>query len=74
MGLAPGLAAIRAFLYGAYGAGALGGLGAGVLGQGDPSLPLLLGASGFLALLPFTLGPLHPKRLEALRQRAEQGP
>ena len=71
VGLAPGLAAIRALL---YGAGALGGLGAGVLGQGDPSLPLLLGASGFLVLLPFTLGPLHPKRLEALRQRAEQGP
>ena len=71
MGLAPGLAAIRALL---YGAGALGGLGAGVLGQGDPSLPLLLGASGFLVLLPFALGPLHPKRLEALRQRAEQGP
>jgi len=71
VGLAPSLAAIRALL---YGAGALGGLGAGVLGQGDPSLPLLLGASGFLALLPFTLGPLHPKRLEALRQRAEQGP
>jgi hypothetical protein len=68
VGLAPGLAAIRALL---YGAGALGGLGAGVLGQGDPSLPLLLGASGFLALLPFTLGPLHPKRLEALRQKAE---
>jgi len=73
MGLAPGLAAIRPLLYG-YGAGALGGLGAGVLGQGDPSLPLLLGVSGFLVLLPFTLGPLHPKRLEALRQRAEQGP
>jgi hypothetical protein len=68
VGLAPGLAAVRALL---YGAGALGGLGAGVLGQGDPSLPLLLGASGFLALLPFTLGPLHPKRLEALRQKAE---
>jgi hypothetical protein len=68
VGLAPGLAAVRRFL---YGAGALGGLGAGVLGQGDPSLPLLLGASGFLVLLPFTLGPLHPKRLEALRQRAE---
>jgi hypothetical protein len=68
VGLAPGLAAIRALL---YGAGALGGLGAGVLGQGDPSLPLLLGASGFLVLLPFTLGPLHPKRLEALRQKVE---
>ncbi len=68
VGLAPSLAAIRALL---YGAGALGGLGAGVLGQGDPSLPLLLGASGFLALLPFTLGPLHPKRLEALRQKVE---
>ncbi len=70
VGLAPSLAAIRALL---YGAGALGGLGAGVLGQGDPALPLLLGASGFLVLLPFTLGPLHPERLEALRQRAEQG-
>lgn len=68
VGLAPGLAAIRALL---YGAGALGGLGAGVLGQGDPSLPLLLGASGFLVLLPFTLGSLHPKRLEALRQKVE---
>jgi hypothetical protein len=68
VGLAPSLAAIRALL---YGAGALGGLGAGVLGQWDPSLPLLLGASGFLALLPFTLGPLHPKRLEALRQKVE---
>jgi hypothetical protein len=68
VGLAPGLAAIRALL---YGAGALGGLGAGVLGQGDPSLPLLLGASGFLALLPFTLGPLHPERLEAFRQKVE---
>jgi len=68
VGLAPSLAAIRALL---YGAGALGGLGAGVLGQGDPSLPLLLGASGFLVLLPFTLGPLHPKRLEALRQKVE---
>jgi hypothetical protein len=68
VGLAPTLAAIRALL---YGAGALGGLGAGVLGQGDPSLPLLLGASGFLVLLPFTLGPLHPKRLEALRQKVE---
>jgi hypothetical protein len=68
VGLAPGLAAIRALL---YGAGALGGLGAGVLGQGEPSLPLLLGASGFLVLLPFTLGPLHPKRLEALRQKVE---
>jgi len=69
-GLAPSLAAIRALL---YGAGALGGLGAGVLGKWDPSLPLLLGALGFLVLLPFTLGPLHPERLEALRQRAEQG-
>jgi len=68
VGLAPSLAAIRALL---YGAGALGGLGAGVLGKWDPSLPLLLGASGFLALLPFTLGPLHPKRLEALRQKVE---
>ena len=68
VGLAPGLATIRALL---YGAGALGGLGAGVLGQGDPSLPLLLGASGFLVLLPFTLGSLHPKRLEALRQKVE---
>ena len=65
--LAPSLAAIRVLL---YGAGALGGLGAGVLGQGDPSMPLLLGASGFLVLLPFTLGLLHPERLEALRQRA----
>jgi len=69
-GLAPSLAAIRALL---YGAGALGGLGAGVLGKWDPTLPLLLGALGFLVLLPFTLGPLHPERLEALRQRAEQG-
>jgi hypothetical protein len=60
VGLVPSLAAIRALL---YGAGALGGLGAGVLGKGDPSLPLLLGVSGFLVLLPFTLGPFHPKRL-----------
>ncbi len=67
-GLAPSLAAIRALL---YGAGALGGLGAGVLGRESPALPLLLGAAGFLALLSFALGPLHPKRLEALRQKAE---
>ncbi len=65
-GLAPSLAAIRALL---YGAGALGGLGAGVLG--DPALSLLLGTLGFLALLPFTLGPLHPERLEAMRRKVE---
>lgn len=64
-GLAPSFAAIRALL---YGAGALGGLGAGVLGKGNPTLPLLLGTLGFLVLLPFALGPLHPRRLEALRQ------
>lgn len=67
-GLAPSLAAIRALL---YGAGALGGLGAGVLGKWDPTLPLLLGALGFLVHLPFTLGPLHPSRLETLRQEVE---
>ena len=43
-------------------------LGAGVLGKGNPALPLLVGALGFLVLLPFALGPLHPRRLEALRQ------
>ncbi|RTG95558.1 hypothetical protein [Thermus scotoductus] len=67
-GLAPSLAVIRALL---YGAGALGGLGAGVLGMGDPALPLLLGALGFLALLPLTLGPFHPKRLEVMRRKVE---
>ncbi|RTH98146.1 hypothetical protein CSW31_10655, partial [Thermus scotoductus] len=50
---------------------ALGGLGAGVLGKWNPTLPLLLGTLGFLVLLPFALGPLHPRRLEALRQEVE---
>ena len=67
-GLAPSLAAIRALL---YGAGALGGLWAGTMGGRDPALPLLLGVLGILALYPFALGPLHPRRLRALEAQAK---
>lgn len=70
-GQAASLAALRVLL---YGAGALGGGLAGVLGRADPALPLRLGLLGFLAFLLFLPGPLHPRRLRALARYREGGP
>ncbi|MEZ0321551.1 MAG: hypothetical protein ABWJ63_06470 [Thermus sp.] len=70
-GQAPGLAALRVLL---YGTGTLGGGLAGVLGRGDPTLPLRLGFLGFLAFLLFLPGPLHPRRLRALARYREEAP
>ncbi|WP_038071630.1 hypothetical protein [Thermus scotoductus] len=67
-GQAASLAALRVLL---YGAGALGGGLAGVLGRADPALPLRLGLLGFLAFLLFLPGPLHPRRLRALARHRE---
>ncbi|AEV17102.1 hypothetical protein TCCBUS3UF1_20640 [Thermus sp. CCB_US3_UF1] len=64
-GLAQGLAAVRVLL---YGAGAAGGRLAGALGRLDPTWLLRLGLLGFLAFYLFAVGPLHPKRLGALRR------